>query len=522
MPDIKILNLISTVMNNETVPEAFCRVVESLALVQGILRATRERIRTDFYEEVYQMIETVVRTCKVKAEHLNAIFHAVATTEGIFMLERYRAVARRLGKGNEVEVLAMEMLQDMRFLVENRAVQTTTEASDAQIDEAIEYLPRVPPSMPDESLIHSVPVNECMDNYGKYISIHFTFGNTFSSSGTVSNGTIIEDTVTWVHDVQRAVEIHPLIWELPWFEQSSRPPVRLPWNPCVTKDCVLPNGHLSSHEVWKPCTIEDCSRHQGHGGDHIMRSEELSEINARFEKRAKAAQMFWRELADTVLEAMGYPQPEDRWRSKMARTIIKPFENTRRKPLIQSASLPRGIPSSPYRKFVLENRQIRLFQLDPATTTSITGSFICAELSSRPANIHERNHEVGLMRQIYNSAAKVYVWLGQEDESSDIAMRFVVAQASKPLRPRGSGYHALWSRREGKALHALCDRRYWRRMWIIQELLHANDITVWCGSLNFSWDDIEKLYLKLKTIEESHWFAHHARGSSTVHLTPND
>ncbi|KLO88643.1 uncharacterized protein LW93_4453 [Fusarium fujikuroi] len=125
------------------------------------------------------------------------------------------------------------------------------------------------------------------------------------------------------------------------------------------------------------------------------------------------------------------------------------------------------------------------------------------------ANIRERKHQVGLMRQIYTSAAKVYVWLGQEDENSNIAMRFVAAQASKPLRPRGSGYHSLWPRQEGKALHALCDRRYWRRMWIIQELLHANDITVWCGSLSFSWDDLEKLYLKLKTIEESNWLAHH-------------
>ncbi|RBQ73407.1 hypothetical protein FVER14953_20487 [Fusarium verticillioides] len=113
------------------------------------------------------------------------------------------------------------------------------------------------------------------------------------------------------------------------------------------------------------------------------------------------------------------------------------------------------------------------------------------------------------MRQIYTSAAKVYVWLGQEDENSNIAMRFVAAQASKPLRPRGSGYRPLWSRQEGKALHALFDRRYWRRMWIIQELLHANDITVWCSSLSFTWDDMEKLYLKLKTIEESNWFAHH-------------
>ncbi|KAG5746663.1 hypothetical protein H9Q70_010654 [Fusarium xylarioides] len=137
--------------------------------------------------------------------------------------------------------------------------------------------------------------------------------------------------------------------------------------------------------------------------------------------------------------------------------------------------------------------------------TSFWIDAICIDQS----NTRERNHQVGLMRQIYTSATKVYVWLGQEDEGSNIAMRFVAAQASKPLRPRGSGYRPLWSRQEGKALHALFDRRYWRRMWIIQELLHANDITVWCGSLSFTWDDIEKLYLKLKTIEESNWFAHH-------------
>jgi hypothetical protein len=113
------------------------------------------------------------------------------------------------------------------------------------------------------------------------------------------------------------------------------------------------------------------------------------------------------------------------------------------------------------------------------------------------------------MKQIYASAAKVYVWLGQEAESSETAMRFIVSQASKPLRPRGPGYYSLWSSQQGAALHALCERPYWRRMWIIQELLHANDITVWCGSLNFSWGDLEKLYLKLKTVEESNWFAHH-------------
>ncbi|KAI0188522.1 heterokaryon incompatibility protein-domain-containing protein, partial [Xylaria flabelliformis] len=125
------------------------------------------------------------------------------------------------------------------------------------------------------------------------------------------------------------------------------------------------------------------------------------------------------------------------------------------------------------------------------------------------SNVHERNHQVGLMKQIYAGAAEVYAWLGQKAENSDVAMHFIATHASKPLRRRGPGYGPIWSRQQGSALHALCERPYWRRMWIIQELLHAKDITVWCGSLRFSWGDLETLYLKLKTVEESNWFAHH-------------
>ncbi|KAF5597543.1 het-domain-containing protein [Fusarium pseudoanthophilum] len=556
-----ILDIYKVLKDTDNIPEAFHKVAERLPLVQGNLLTIARSIRTDAHEEDYKAMGSAVAKCKVKAEHLKEIFNAAISLGGTFVVERYISAARRSGKVNRVEVLAMKMLEDVRFLVENRSVPVTTQPRVALLDEAIEDLSRTPPSLWDEVLINSGPGNQYMDDHIGYISSIIKFGNTFSGSDSGS-------TVTWVKDVQRAAEIPSLMWELPWFEQSSRFPVRLPWDPCTTKDCVLPNGHLSSHEIWKPCTMDDCSRHRDHDGDHRMISEELSEINARFQKRAKAAERFWRELADTVLEAMGYPQPEGRRRSKMARPIIRHFENTIRKAFIQSPILPRGVPSLPYRKFVLENRQIRLFQLEPGTTTSsIRGSFICADISSRPvytalsytwgdggtkrkimlldqgelaigdnlwsflrlqssiiteptsfwidaicidqSNTLERNHQVGLMRQIYTSAAKVYVWLGQEEENSDVAMRFVAAQASKPLRPRGSGYNPIWSRQEGKALHTLCDRRYWRRMWIIQELLHANDITVWCGSLSFTWDDIEKLYLKLKTIEESNWFAHH-------------
>lgn len=46
-------------------------------------------------------------------------------------------------------------------------------------------------------------------------------------------------------------------------------------------------------------------------------------------------------------------------------------------------------------------------------------------------------------------------------------------------------------------------------MWIIQEILHAEKITVWCGSKKFDWKGIETLYLKLKTVEDNNWFSHH-------------
>jgi hypothetical protein len=47
-------------------------------------------------------------------------------------------------------------------------------------------------------------------------------------------------------------------------------------------------------------------------------------------------------------------------------------------------------------------------------------------------------------------------------------------------------------------------------MWIIQEIIHADKITVWCGKKGFEWSIFERLYLNLKTLEDTGWFAHHA------------
>lgn len=130
---------------------------------------------------------------------------------------------------------------------------------------------------------------------------------------------------------------------------------------------------------------------------------------------------------------------------------------------------------------------------------------ICIDQS----NVNERNHQVGLMKQIYSMASSVYIWLGRESENSRLAMDFLANEGTKPLKRQVDDYRPIWDRQEGKAIRDLCERPYWRRMWIIQEIIHANRLTVWCGSQRLDWPVMDRLYLTMKTLEEDNRLAHH-------------
>jgi hypothetical protein len=125
------------------------------------------------------------------------------------------------------------------------------------------------------------------------------------------------------------------------------------------------------------------------------------------------------------------------------------------------------------------------------------------------ANVLERNHQVNLMRDIYTRAEKVCIWLGKEADESDRAMDFLINRVKRKLTIKGLGFERLWSRNVGKALTQLCERSYWRRMWIIQEIVCAQNITIWCGTKSCEWSAIGSLYLKAKALEDENWFTHH-------------
>lgn len=96
-------------------------------------------------------------------------------------------------------------------------------------------------------------------------------------------------------------------------------------------------------------------------------------------------------------------------------------------------------------------------------------------------DVPERNRMVALMSQIYQRATKVLIWLGDGDEVSNVAFdkinqRLPWADHSAPLE-----------RATASTLTNLFNRPYWRRIWILQEILSGYNLEVYCGTKIAPW-----------------------------------
>lgn len=327
------------------------------------------------------------------------------------------------------------------------------------------------------------------------------------------------------------------------------------WRPCLTLGCTLGATHGGDHS-FIPIPNLDSSR----------------DIAAKLSSISKEYTRKMRELNQKVLNAMGDQGAPIEAGKQLQKLKISQVKKDMRKSH-HSGSLADPNPNprarTPYHALKLQAREIRIFKLEPSSAhniSTISGSLIHTELGSCPdytalsyawgdpertanirinnqnfkihenllwflqvqsqsisepklfwidaicinqADLRERNHQVALMKMIYTNATYVHIWLGPEAENSNLAIDFLENKGTRNLQPRGQGYRPIWTREEGRALRDLCERPYWRRMWVIQEIIHADQLTVWCGSKHFAWTIFDRLYLTLKTLEETSWFAHH-------------
>ncbi|KAE8443757.1 hypothetical protein EG329_001437 [Mollisiaceae sp. DMI_Dod_QoI] len=108
----------------------------------------------------------------------------------------------------------------------------------------------------------------------------------------------------------------------------------------------------------------------------------------------------------------------------------------------------------------------------------------------------ERSHEVLKMGRIYESAAKVVVWLGPSDDRNDDAFDFLKSMAI--LKGQGKGAADLFLqesptnlRQRLKSLHFLALKPWFSRTWVIQEVVMSAREPIFCwGKRVIMFDDM--------------------------------
>ena len=95
-------------------------------------------------------------------------------------------------------------------------------------------------------------------------------------------------------------------------------------------------------------------------------------------------------------------------------------------------------------------------------------------------DLAEKGSQVPRMAYIYNEAAKVLVWLGEENDDSRFAMNFM-------RRFSNSGFFSLTTPTEDEAFLKLIKRPWFSRRWIVQEIVFAREAHLRCGSEAVTW-----------------------------------
>jgi Heterokaryon incompatibility protein (HET) len=131
----------------------------------------------------------------------------------------------------------------------------------------------------------------------------------------------------------------------------------------------------------------------------------------------------------------------------------------------------------------------------------------------------ELGKQVLQMRQIYEQAENVFIWLGEPGNGERVAMKsfrrflrlsVIFSQQEWPVKKNmglplstadlmtGNRPLSSWDIRLGEVCQLL-DRPWWRRLWIVQEITVARKVTVVCGPDQASWDSITQSLRPNKT-----------------------
>jgi Heterokaryon incompatibility protein (HET) len=89
----------------------------------------------------------------------------------------------------------------------------------------------------------------------------------------------------------------------------------------------------------------------------------------------------------------------------------------------------------------------------------------------------ERNAQIRRMADIFHNANSVWIWLGEEDSTSKIALEFIPQIIDHDFRWDG----VWWEKPNFTAFNRILARAWFRRRWVIQEAAFSTNSVILCG-----------------------------------------
>jgi len=102
----------------------------------------------------------------------------------------------------------------------------------------------------------------------------------------------------------------------------------------------------------------------------------------------------------------------------------------------------------------------------------------------------ERTHQVGIMSEIFGKADLAVSWLGPAYDNSDHAMQAI----------RGYYYSSERDPELSQAIWSLCERQYWKSLWVFQEPRLAKQILLMCGGKTLLQDETMGLWTAIDRV----------------------
>lgn len=183
--------------------------------------------------------------------------------------------------------------------------------------------------------------------------------------------------------------------------------------------------------------------------------------------------------------------------------------------------------------FLLIAKNLAAFLHQIRDTASQSECFWIDAICINQEDIRERNIHVVKMGEVYKKAQKVVVWLGPEQDDSALAISTIqkIAEIGGLSRGAPDDVFTFWDASVKQVLQdtsrtdyttdaswaamiELFKRAWWRRTWVVQEVLLAKEFSFMCGSGTLDWRSLWHTLENLWAHSHVRIPHHHTRMSS--------